>query len=79
MAIFFLYVTVVKPSGSGSAVGLGGEIPTAATSLFNNSAKVVLAGIGSAANHEWKGQLWAQVCYRPSPCAILPQAECAAP
>jgi hypothetical protein len=48
MAVFFLHVTVVKPSGSGSAVGLGGEIPAAATSLYDNSAKVVPAGIGSA-------------------------------
>jgi hypothetical protein len=41
VAVFFLHVTVLNPSGSGSAVGLEGEIPVAATSLYDNSVKVV--------------------------------------
>jgi hypothetical protein len=42
MEVFFLYVTVLNPSGSGSAVGPEGEIGAAAMSLYG---KVVPAGI----------------------------------
>jgi hypothetical protein len=42
LVVFFLYVTVLNPSGSGSAVGTESEIPAAAKSLYD---KVVPAGI----------------------------------
>jgi hypothetical protein len=43
--VFFLYITVLNPSGSRSEVGPEGEVPAAATSLYD---KVVPAGIERA-------------------------------
>jgi hypothetical protein len=48
LAVFFLYVTDLKPSGSCSTAGPEGEIPAVVTSLYDNSAKVIPAGIETA-------------------------------
>jgi hypothetical protein len=55
MAVFFLYLMVLKLLGSGSTVGPEDEVPAAAeTSLYYNSGKVVLTGIETTAE-TWVG------------------------
>jgi hypothetical protein len=50
VAFFFLYVTVLNPSRSGTRTDPEGEIPDAVTSLYDSSVKAVAVGVGAAGN-----------------------------